>query len=403
MTHTTPCLPDPLEEIYWSRFRHELMLDPTATYLNNGSFGPSPKVVFDAVVAFMRQLQSQPVQQFSRVFPPIVRAAKEKLGAYVGADPDHFALVMNLTIGMNMVVHGLDLEPGAEILSTDQEYGAVNNCWEYVAKRKGWTIRRVTLPAPPESPGQIVDLIAESLSPKTRVLMISHITTRTGLITPARQLAALARERGLLSVFDGAHVPGMIPLDLADIDPDFYIGNCHKWLMGPMGSAFLYARPGVQERLMPSTIGWGLSRQTGTSYMHRLFEHLGTRDLSPFAGVGAAVDFQHGIGIERIASRGRRLAGYLRTQLQERFPDVQCLTSPDPALSGSMTAFVLPSFGGDNLMQEMWDRYRIQIAGGRMEGSDLTRIRISTHYYNAHAEIDRMLDALEELRRAYPG
>ncbi|MBM3262477.1 MAG: aminotransferase class V-fold PLP-dependent enzyme [candidate division Zixibacteria bacterium] len=388
--------PDPAEEAYWGRFRSELMLDPAATYLNNGSFGPSPKVVFEAVVGYMKQLQSQPMQQLLREFPPIVRASKEKLGAYVGVSADDFAMVMNLTIGMNMAVHGLDLAPGAEILSTDQEYGAVNNCWEYVGARKGWTMRRVTLPAPPEHPDQIVDPVAQAISPQTKILMFSHITTRTGLILPVKRLSALAREHGLISVIDGAHAPGMIPVNLREIDPDFYIGNCHKWLMAPMGSAFLYARPDMQERLQPSTIGWGLSRQTGTSYMHRLFESLGTRDLSPFAGVGAAVDFQRGIGIERIAARGRHVAAYLREGLRTRFPEARLLNASDPALSNSLTTFTLTSVKSDQVIQEFWDRYRIQIAGGRMEGSNETRIRISTHYYNTCHDVDRFLDALAD-------
>lgn len=389
-------MPEIDDEKYWSGFRQALMLDPTVTYLNNGSLGPCPRVVFETVTGYMARFQSQPFYQ-QREFLSLIRASKENLGAYVGADPDDFAMVMNLTIGMNMVVHGLELEPGAEILSTDQEYGAVNNCWAYVAEQKGWTIRRVSLPAPPESPEQIVELIAENITPQTRVLLISHISCQTGLITPAKALATLARERGILSIFDGAHVPGMIPLDIQDIDPDFYIGNCHKWLMAPVGTAFLYARPDVQEQLKPSTIGWGLSRETGTSYMHRLFEYLGSRDPSPFAGVGAAVDFQRDIGIDHIAARGRHLSAYLRRALQQRWLDVQFLSAADPALAGSITAFTLPLSDEKNILKMLWDTYRIQIIGGKMKDSNRFRYRISTHYYNTPDDIDRFLDALHEI------
>lgn len=386
----------PDNETYWSGFRRALMLDPAVTYLNNGSLGPCPRVVFETVTEYMERFQSQPFYQ-QREFLSLIRASKENLGGYVGADPDDFAMVMNLTIGMNMVVHGLELEPGAEILSTDQEYGAVNNCWEYVAEQKGWTIRRVSLPAPPESPEQIVELISENITPQTRVLLISHISCQTGLITPAKALATLARERGILSVFDGAHVPGMIPLDIHDIDPDFYIGNCHKWLMAPVGTAFLYVRPDVQEQLKPSTIGWGLSRETGTSYMHRLFELMGSRDPAPFAGVGTAVDFQRDIGIHHIAARGRYLSAYLRQAIQQRRSDVQFLSADDSALSGSITTFTLPLSGEKDAMKILWDTFRIQIIGGKIKDADRFRYRISTHYYNTPDDIDRFLDALDEI------
>lgn len=167
--------------------------------------------------------------------------------------------------------------------------------------------------------------------------------------------------------------------------------------MGPIGTAFLYARSDVQEQLKPSTIGWGLSRETGTSYMHRLFEYLGSRDPSPFAGVGAAVDFQRNIGIHQIAARGRYLSAYLRQALQQRCTDVRFLSAADPLLSGSITAFTLPLAGEQDILKVFWDTYRIQIIGGKMNASDRFRYRISTHYYNTPDDIDRFLDALDAI------
>ncbi|MBI4552064.1 MAG: aminotransferase class V-fold PLP-dependent enzyme [Candidatus Latescibacteria bacterium] len=397
-------VPNPAEEAYWAGLRHALMLDPTVTYLNNGSFGPCPKIVFDVVVESMRRLQSQPFQQFLREIPQAVRASKEKLGAYVGANPDDFAFVMNLTIGMNMVAGGLDFERGDEILTTDQEYGAVNNCWNYLAERQGLTIARVAIPSPPESEDQIVDIVASGITPRTKALLVSHITTTTGLIMPVKRLAQAARERGVLSVIDGAHAPGMIPLNVEDSGADFYIGNCHKWLMAPIGTAFLHARPESQKLLHPTIVGWGLTWDAlrrviaaDQSDMYRLFEFLGSRDLSPFAGVGAAVDFQRGIGIDRIAGRGRRLARYARTRLLDAIPGVTLLTPWDERLSGSLTAFTMPTLTERDLMAEVWDRFRMQILGRVTENPEVTRCRLSTHYYNTYEDIDRFIEILHEL------
>lgn len=405
--------PDPVEEAYWSSLRHELMLDPTVTYLNNGSYGSCAKVVFDVVVEHMKRHQSQPCHQLLFESPSIVRASKEKLGAYVGADPDHFAMVMNLTVGMNMVANGLDLEAGTEILSTDQEYGAVNNCWASAAEQNGWVINRVSIPSPPESHDQIVEIVANGITPQTKVLVFSHITTSTGLIMPVKRLVELAREQGILSVVDGAHVPGMIPLNIEDTGADIYVGNCHKWLMGPMGTAFLYVRPEIQEQIRPSVVGWGMSfdkllsaglrsimPSMSMTYMYRFFEFLGTRDVAPFIGVGTAVDFQRGIGIDRIAARGRQLARYLRTALKERIPEAGLLTPQDERLSGSITAFTIPPIGDRHVMIELWQRHRIQIGGLRTE-PEVARCRISTHYYNSYTDIDRFLEALIELRAEY--
>ena len=401
--HTSATAPFSAEsdEAYWRSLREEIMLDPAVVYLNNGSYGPSPKSVYETVIEHMKLLESQPFYHIGQEFPRRVKETKRKLGEFVGAEADDMALVMNLTVGMNMIARGLDLKEGDEVVMTDQEYGAVNNCWDYLAQRNGFSIKRPAIPTPPESEGQIVEIIANTLTDNTKVIALSHITTTTELIMPLKAICKLARERGILTAIDGAHAPGMIPIDLHDINCDFYAGNCHKWLLSPKGTAFLYVRRELHSRLEPLVIGWGLSwdekRRGETSDLVRLFEALGTRDMSPFIAIGAAVDFQNAIGKERIADRGRSLAHYVRERVKE-IPGAYPLVSPKPELAGSMISFAMPTITEQDLMTELWEKYKIQIIGRPMNARE-TRTRVSTHFYNTRDDVDALFKAIHEVRQ----
>ncbi len=305
-------------------------------------------------------------------------------------------------MAINMVVHGLDWQPGDEILASDQEYGAINNCLHHAERRRGVVVRRATLPIPPAGPEDILNAFGAAFTQRTRLVVCSHIATRTGCIAPIQALADLAHTRGALIAVDGAHAPGMIPLDLASCGCDFYGGNCHKWLCAPKGTGFLYAVPEVQDRLHHVVVSWGYSQKGKTrdengrlQINNRPFmwglENWGTRDLACFAAVAAAVNFQEEIGRQRIAHRGRQLAGYLRERMaQTEWAELLTPTAPD--MSGSISAFHLSGFGDLNL----YDRYRITAPAAR--DGDGHWLRVSTHICNGFDQIDCLLKALTELR-----
>ena len=245
------------------------------------------------------------------------------------------------------------------------------------------------------------------MTDRTRLLLCSHITTRTGLIMPVKALAALAHAHGALIVVDGAHAPGMVPVDLKDCGCDFYGGNCHKWLCAPKGVGFLHAAPEVQERMRHLVVSWGYSRDGTTKdeigrplindqpYMWGI-EEWGTTSLPERVATGAAIGLQMDIGPERIAGRGRQLAGYLRRRLADR--DWAELISPShPEMTGSISTFRLAGLEDVELREALLDRYGITAAVSRPDTH--RTVRVSTHIYNTFAQVDRLVEALEELRQ----
>jgi isopenicillin-N epimerase len=305
-----------------------------------------------------------------------------------------------------MALHGLDWRAGDEILASDQEYGAIDNALHHAARRHGVVVRRAAIPVPPSSPEEIVAAFEAGFTGRTRLVLCSHVTTRTGLIMPIKQLAALAHARGALVIVDGAHAPGMIPLDLADAGCDFYAGNCHKWLCAPKGTGFLHASAAVQERLHHLIVSWGYSQDgpgrtaggrptiNDGPYMWGL-ENWGTMELACFAAVAAAVEFQEVLGRERIAARDRTLAAYVRKRMAAT--GWAELATPDRAdLSCAISTFRLSGFGSLDLRKELYERHRISTPVVLRDGHH--QQRVSTHICNGFDDIDALMEALVELR-----
>ncbi len=376
----------------WNKIRRLYMVPKDVVYLNNGSFGPSPRPVFDALVRYLKALEENPAV-FNEQFDRMRSVVKPKLAAFVGADPAYLAVVVNLTFGMNLLARGIrGLSPGDEVLTTDQEYGAVNNIWDHSARQRGLVIRRVKIPVPPESPSQIVQLLEAGITARTRAIYVSHVTTTTGLVLPVKEISALARSRGILSFIDGAHAPGMIRVDIKDIGCDFYTGNCHKWLGAPMGTAFVAMTPSSWERIDPFQVGWGWYADKPETFSGN-FENPGVHNTALSNGIGEAVDFQLSIGKEEIEARGRELAGYTKDALTA-LPGVKLLTPRDPAMCGSMSAFSLPAAENDQrLLGALKSRgivvpARVDPTGGWL--------RVSTHIFNSRGDVDTLVGALKE-------
>jgi isopenicillin-N epimerase len=393
-----------LSRSIWADARSQVLLDPTVANLNTGSFGPLPRVVFDRVTALRQRLAEEPMDFLVRQLPPLLWEARERLGGFIGADPYRLVFTNNVSASINTVAAALRLAAPGEILLTDHEYGAMHWCWERAAQRQGLILRTFPLPVMAQTPAEIIEAFAAALSDRTRLLFFSHVLSPTGLVLPAREICALARRRGVVTVIDGAHAPGMIPLDVGGIGCDYYGANCHKWLLAPTGSGFLVFGSGAEERLQPLQVSWGWhydrSRpderdEYGSTPRLRAYEFEGTRDPCPWLAVPAAIDFQAGLGWDRIRGRIRELTGYVRERLGG-VRGLEAATPLDPDMHGTMTAFRLPAqTEAAALRRLLWERYRVEVPV--IERPEGLLIRVSTHFYNTNEEIDRLETALRKL------
>ncbi|MBA2247387.1 MAG: aminotransferase class V-fold PLP-dependent enzyme [Chloroflexia bacterium] len=268
--------------------RTYFLLDDDVVFLNHGSFGACPRPVVETHLAWQRQLERQPVEFVMRRTAPLLDAARSQLASFVNVQPTDLAFVVNATSGLNVVARSLALGPGDEILTTDLEYGALDFTWTHLCRKAGASYVNQHIPVPFTTPEAIVDALWEGVTHRTRAIFLSHITSATAVILPIEAICARARAEGILTIVDGAHAPGQIPLDLTGLDVDIYAGNCHKWLCGPKGSAFLYVRPEHQEWIESLTISWGW--REGHTFLTRNQEQ-GTRDIAAFLAVPRAIDF----------------------------------------------------------------------------------------------------------------
>lgn len=376
-------------EEYWAMVRAHFMLHPDVAYLNTGTHGVLPRSVYETVNRYLaadytiyRDLTGLPP------LDPVWANAAE----FVGAAPEEIALTRNTTEGMCFIANGLPLEAGDEVLTSNHEHAGGLTCWQVKAKRYGINIRYLQLPSPPRDPDELLNLINDNLTPRTKVISLSHIMCTTGLLIPAKEISTLARAKGIWSVFDGAHCPGMIDLSLGDMDCDFYAASPHKWLCAPKGSGLLYVKPDWWDLLWPTVMGdWDWEEKGRTA---RKFEHFGSRELATLAGLNQAILFQNRIGKQRIENRVRALATYLKEQLQT-IPGVTLWTSMQPELSAALASFQIEGIPHHQIATKLWEKDRMRV---RQVGEwEHNLVRISTHIYNTYEEVDRLLELLREI------
>jgi isopenicillin-N epimerase len=389
----------------WLRVRDSMMLDPTVTYLNSGSAGPLASTVYDRVTGLRRRLAEEPLDFLVRDAPDLLSAARSRLAEFIGGDPSRLVLTTNVTGAVNLLASGLSLDAPGEILLTDHEYTPMRWGWERAAKRQGLVVRTLRLPTLPAVPAEIVDAAAAALSPRVRLFFFSHVLSTTGMVLPVKQLCAAARAHGVLTVVDGAHGPTLTDLNLADLGCDYYVGACHKWLLAPIGTAFLYFDIGKANRLEPMQVGWGYQSvqedgplqcdEFGRTPTLRGLEIEGTRDICPWLVLPEAIGFQAELGHRSVRKRIRELAGHVRNRLTG-VRGLVPLTPEHPELHAGLTAFRVPdATDAVALRRRLWQQYRIEIAA--IQAPDRSLIRVSTHFFNTAVEVERLADALAEL------
>ena len=371
------------------------LLDPSITFLNHGSFGATPIPVFDAYQRIQRELEHEPVEFLGRKASGLLQQSREALAKYLSVDRDDIVYIPNATQGINIVAHSLDLHSGDEVLITDHEYGAMDRTWEFLSEKKGFTYHSAEITLPLSSVEQIIDDIFSRVTPRTRVIYLSHITSPTALTFPVKEIGYKAREMNILTVIDGAHAPGQIDLDLDSLGADFYTGNCHKWLCAPKGSAFLYARKEVQNLIHPLAVSWGWHAEIpGPSQFIDYLEWTGTRDISPYLAVPAAIEFQTTHDWQAVCARCHELAAWINQELSEVFHSESLSTSSD--WFAQMVSIPLPTQPSpETLQQRLFNDYRIEVPIVPWKGKTL--VRVSVQAYNTSGDLQKLISALKSI------
>lgn len=375
-------------------------LEPGVTYLNHGSFGPSPDCVRQERERWTAELERNPMNFFVRRLDTALDAALESVGKFIGCKPGNLAFVPNATVAMNVVIGSVELASGDEVLFTDQEYGSVIRGWGRACGRVGATTRLARLPSPPDSPADIVDAIMGAVTPRTKLIVISHITSVTATIFPVAEVCRAARERGILTCVDGPHALGMIDLNLREIPCDYYCVSGHKWLCGPFGSGFLYVASSAKKGLEPAVISWGKSLSGRPNRWQDEHHWFGTYDPAPYLSLPSAIDFLETVGLERFRQQTHALTRYARQRLIDERGAVP-LTSDSMEWYGSMVTLRLPDVTAVNLppgvphplAQQLWEESQIEVP--IVQWRDAVHVRVSCHLYNTPADIDLLVTALK--------
>jgi isopenicillin-N epimerase len=380
--------------------REQFLLRPDVVFLNHGSFGACPRPVFQRYQAWQLELEQQPVEFIGRRSHELLHEARAALASYLNSDPDEIVYSQNVTTALNVVARSLPLAEGDEILTTDHEYGALDRTWRFMCERNGARIVRRELPIPLCDPDEVVEAVMAGLTPRTRVLFLSHITSPTAAILPIEKLIARARDAGLWTVIDGAHAPGQVPVDLHALGVDFYGGNCHKWLSAPKGAGFLYARRDVQHLLEPLVVSWGWqARDPGPSRFVDEQQYQGTRDLAAYLSVPAAIEFQAANDWSRVREECHDLARWTASEMAE-LTGLPAITTDSPSWFAQMVTIPLPPGDEAALKTRLYDQYRIEIPV--VVWRDQRFVRLSVQGYNTRADAQKLIDALAEILRSEP-
>lgn len=377
--------------------RDQFLLDPDIVFLNHGSFGACPIEVLEAQREWQRQMERNPVAFLGRQSAQLLSQARDALAAAVGARGADLVFIPNSTTGVNIVARSLDLRHGDEVLATDLEYGACDATWLRVCTESGARYRRIEIPLP-FRPALMLERLTAAVTPRTRLIYLSHITSTTALSLPVAEVCQAARRLGVPTLVDGAHAPGQIDLAIDAIGADFYVGNCHKWLCAPKGSAFLHARPDRQDRLHATVTSWGYAEDSGghsgfdaylgRSGFERRLQWQGTRDISPWLAVPSAIEFQERHEWPAVRRRCHGLALEALQALTQRHGLAPIAADTDWA---QMVAIPVPSQDAEGLRRRLYDESRIEVPVTTHAGRVF--VRVSVQGYNTRSDIERLIDA----------
>ncbi len=386
-------------QVNFLALRQQFLLRSDITYLNFGSFGACPRPVFEQYQRYQLELEQEPVQFIVETGLQYLAASRKALATYINADPDDLVYVVNPSHAVNIVAKSIALQPGDQILTTSLEYGACDRTWEFYCSKAGAQYIKQQIRLPLISQEDFVDQFFKGVTAKTKLIFLSHITSSTALRFPVELIIKEAQKRGLLTFIDGAHAPGQLPLDLKELDADFYTGACHKWMMTPKGSSFLFAKRERQSMLEPLVVSWGYkSDHPSHSSFLDYHQTQGTRDFSAFLCIPAALAFMENNNWNQVSAACRALV----LQNAPRFFELLGATplAPlDDRFILQLCSFKLPTQDAERVKSILFNQYRIEVPVMR-HGTDVY-LRYSIQAFNSQEDLDKLYNALAAIKHQF--
>ncbi len=384
------------------KLRGEWSLPDDVTFLNHGSFGPTPLVVQQARAEWSARLASEPMNFFLREMEPALDEALARLAQFLDADPRDMVFSDNATTAMNTVADSVPLAPGDEVLLNDHEYGAVRRIWQRACDRQQAKLVSTTIPVPIRTVDDVLEPLFAAVTERTKLIVVSHVTSPTAIVFPVEQISQRAKALDIPVCVDSPHAIAMRDVSLRKIGAAFYCASLHKWLSAPLGTGFLYVARRWQSRLRPTNLSWGRSLAGRPGRWQDEWNWIGTRDPAGFLAVPAAIDFLQRVGLDRFREHGHGLVQSARQQI-EALCGTESLIPDDPVWYGTMITIPLPAGPSlrpspnswDPWTQAMWERYRIEVPVVDWRGR--RHLRVSCHLYNTREDLRVLMGALREL------
>ncbi len=388
-THAADAAGVAADESYWSEIQQAFTVNRSYLNLNNGGVCPSPRIVQEAMKRYLDLSNEAPVYTMWQMLEPQIESVRRALAREFGCDPEEMAITRNASEALEAVQLGLELRPGDEILTTTHDYPRMLTTWRQRERRDGVVLKTISFPVPPPSLDDLYERFERAVTPRTKVILVCHITNLTGQIFPVKRICRMARERGIEVIVDGAHAFAHFPFTLEDLDCDYYGTSLHKWLFAPHGTGFLYVRRSRIGKLWPL-----MAAEKKQDQDIRKFEEIGTHPAANHNAIAEALVFHHGIGIERKAARLR----YLRDRFMKRlaaYPRVRVHTSFDPAMSCGIGNVQVVGIDSVALAKQLFDTRRIIVVP--IQHDEFEGLRVTPCVYTTTDEVDRFAEAIEQV------
>lgn len=377
--------------------KDHFLLDPEITFLNFGSFGACPKPIFEKYISFQRELEASPVQFILKTGPNYLNESRKQLAHFIDCSDKDLVFVQNPSYAVNAIVKSLNLNENHEVLSTDLEYGACDRIWNFYSKQKGFTYIRQHINLPIQSKEQFLEDFWKGFSDKTKVVFISQITSVTGIILPVKEIVDEAKKRGLITFVDGAHVAGHIPLSIRNLNADYYTGACHKWMMTPKGSSFMYVREELQNELDPLIVSWGYDAEfPSDSQFFDYHQFNGTRDFSAYLTIPESIRFMN-------ENKWNEKIDHCKDRTRFWLNDICSALGSVPnapitnQFYGMLGSIPIRCQNAQSLKNLLFDTYKIEIPV--MEQNGRSFVRFSYHPLNSEQDLARLKEVLIELKQ----